>query len=430
MTYQQAVFYVEQTQFARRRCGIERLKEILTQMGNPQQKGNWIHVAGTNGKGSCCAMTASILSKAGYRVGLYTSPHLERYNERIKINGEDISDEDFIEQIEAVKQVCDKMGEAPIVFEVLTLAALRYFAQKRCDFVVLEVGIGGRLDATNVIPAPKAAVIAQLGLDHTETLGNTIEEIAREKGGIIKAGTPVILAKQSEEATEEIRKICSQTHSELRIASPERFMIQKESINGFSLTDSEYGELFLPLAGRHQLCNAANVLETISCLKRQGYRISNQAVQEGLLHTRWAARFERLSVSPDFILDGGHNPQCVGAAVESLKRYYPRQKAVFIVGMMQDKDTGQMLEQLLELAKQFICIEPDSQRAMTAEQMTGFLQEKGAQAQSCKTAEQAIALAIRSAGKDGLVCALGSLYLAGEIREIFEKNSGENFSKM
>ena len=196
MDYQQAVDYIESPALPRGRYGLERLKQALELLGNPQHKVRFVHVAGTNGKGSCAAMLASVLKEAGYRTGLYISPHLRRYNERMQVDGVDISDDDLIRAAQRVKEVCEQLGGTPIVFEVLTLMALWYFAERRCDFVVLEVGIGGKLDATNCIPAPAAALIAQLGFDHTETLGSTIEEIAAQKGGIAKSGSQLVMAEQ------------------------------------------------------------------------------------------------------------------------------------------------------------------------------------------------------------------------------------------
>ncbi|MEE1392591.1 MAG: Mur ligase family protein, partial [Negativibacillus sp.] len=207
---QEAVDYIEQTRTPRERYGKEKLEQALEMLGNPQKKLKFVHVAGTNGKGSTASMLACILSEAGYRTGLYTSPHLVWYHERMQVDGEQISDEDLIRAAQKVQEVCAKLGNPPIVFEVLTLMALWYFAEKNCEIVVLEVGIGGRLDSTNVIDAPLAAVITQIGLDHTETLGNTIEQIAAEKGGIIKPGCEAVMAKQSPEAVQVVQELCRQ----------------------------------------------------------------------------------------------------------------------------------------------------------------------------------------------------------------------------
>lgn len=420
MDYRQAVEFVESSSIVRERYGLEKLQQALHLLGDPHHHTEFVHIAGTNGKGSTAAMTASVLQTAGYRTGLYTSPHLMRYNERMHIDGVPISDEDFVEAASQVQRVCEQLGGVPIVFEVLTLMALWYFAQQRCDIVVLEVGIGGLLDSTNVIPSPKAAIITQLGMDHTETLGNTLEEIAAQKGGIVKEGTPTVMALQEPSAVAVVQQICNQHHAPLALADPERLRVLDASVAGQTLEDREYGKLKLPLAGEHQRKNAANVLEAVAMLRTQGYRISDDDVREGIAKTVWPARFERLSTAPDFILDGGHNPQCLHAATAALREYYPGQKVIFLVGMMADKDTDHMLAEMASIAKSFVCIRPDSPRAMQPQLLAQQLTERfHLPACACGSVREGIAEATRQAGKEGVVCALGSLYLAGEVRAAF-----------
>ena len=304
----------------------------------------------------------------------------------------------------------------------MTLMALWYFAKEQCDIVILEVGIGGRIDATNCIPSPKAAVITQLGLDHTETLGDTLEKIAAEKGGIIKPGCYAVMAEQKESAMDVVREICKQKQVPLTISSVSRMKVLSSSVEGHQIEDKEYGTIFLPLAGAHQVKNLANVLETVGVLKQQGYQISDDAVVDGIRQTKWPARMQRLCTNPDFLLDGGHNPQCVQAATEALKAFYPDKKVVFLTGMMQDKDTDRMLEEMVPLAQEFVCIHPDSQRAMDQNDMCRMLRERyGVQATACQTVNEGIRTAIKKAGDHAVVCALGSLYLAGEIQSFFEK---------
>lgn len=420
MDYRQAVEFVESSSIVRERYGLEKLQQALHLLGDPHHHTEFVHIAGTNGKGSTAAMTASVLQTAGYRTGLYTSPHLMRYNERMQIDGVPISDEDFVEAASQVQRVCEQLGGVPIVFEVLTLMALWYFAQQHCDIVVLEVGIGGLLDSTNVIPSPKVAIITQLGMDHTETLGNTLEEIAAQKGGIVKEGTPTVMALQEPSAVAVVQQICNQHHAPLALADPERLRVLDASVAGQTLEDREYGKLVLPLAGAHQRKNAANVLEAVAMLRTQGYRISDDDVREGIAKTVWPARFERLSTAPDFILDGGHNPQCLHAATAALREYYPGQKVVFLVGMMADKDTDHMLAEMASIAKSFVCIRPDSPRAMQPQLLAQHLTERfHLPACACGSVREGIAEATRQAGKEGVVCALGSLYLAGEVRAAF-----------
>lgn len=420
MDYQQAVDYIESPALPRGRYGLERLKQALELLGNPQHKVRFVHVAGTNGKGSCAAMLASVLKEAGYRTGLYISPHLRRYNERMQVDGVDISDDDLIRAAQRVKEVCEQLGGTPIVFEVLTLMALWYFAECRCDFAVLEVGIGGKLDATNCIPAPAAALIAQLGFDHTETLGSTIEEIAAQKGGIAKSGSQLVMAEQEPAALRVVEQLCREQGCGFTVADPERLQVLSTSPEGQRLRDRTYGELLLPLAGSHQVKNAANVLTVVEVLKGEGFAIPDRAVRQGIESTVWPARFERLSRSPDFILDGGHNPQCVQAAVQALQDYYPGKKVVFLTGMMKDKDSAAMLAKMAEVAKAFVCLHADSERAFGTQELAREIENTlSLAAYPAASAQEGCALAQRLAGEQGVVCALGSLYLAGEIRAVF-----------
>ena len=422
MDYQQAVDYIESPALPRGRYGLERLKQALELLGNPQHKVRFVHVAGTNGKGSCAAMLASVLKEAGYRTGLYISPHLRRYNERMQVDGVDILDDDLIRAAQRVKEACEQLGGTPIVFEVLTLMALWYFAESRCDFVVLEVGIGGKLDATNCIPAPAAALIAQLGFDHTETLGSTIEEIAAQKGGIAKPGSQLVMAEQEPAALRVVEQLCREQGCGFTVADPERLRVLSTSPEGQRLRDRTYGELLLPLAGSHQVKNAANVLTVVEVLKGEGFAIPDRAVRQGIERTVWPARFERLSRSPDFILDGGHNPQCVQAAVQALQDYYPGKKVVFLTGMMKDKDSAAMLAKMAEVAKAFVCLHADSDRAFGAQELAREVENTlSLAAYPAASAQEGCALAQRLAGKQGVVCALGSLYLAGEIRAVFHR---------
>lgn len=422
MNYEQAIDYIEQTDTPRQRYGLEKLKQALHRMGDPQEKVPYVHIAGTNGKGSTASMLSSILNHAGLRCGLYTSPHLQRYNERFQIAGEPISDEQLIQSVQRVQQVCEQLGGTPIVFEVLTLMAFELFARLDCQIAVLEVGIGGRLDSTNCILSPQAAVVTQLGLDHTETLGDTIEQIAWQKGGIAKPGSRLVMAAQQEEAMEVVRQICRQEDCAFCVADPKRMQLLSSTLKGQRVLDEHFGELLIPLAGGHQIKNAANVLCTVEQLVQRGWKIPTEAVRDGLAAAKWSARFELLDESPYFILDGGHNPQCVQAAMDALEQFFPGKKAVILTGMMQDKDTEQMLEQMAEHAACFVCLHPDSPRALSAEQLAQQVKERfGLPAFCCESIAQGVALAREKAGSDGLVCALGSLYLAAEVRAQFER---------
>ena len=418
MNYTEAVEYILNVPKFTTKNKPEHTVELLKRLGHPECGMKVIHVAGTNGKGSVCAFLSEMLTLAGKKTALFTSPHLVRYHERMQVDGELISDEDLIRAAQKVQEVCAKLGNPPIVFEVLTLMALWYFAEKNCEIVVLEVGIGGRMDSTNVIDAPLAAVITQIGLDHTETLGNTIEQIAAEKGGIIKPGCEAVMAKQSPEAVQVVQELCRQQGVRLNLADPERLCLISESMEGQKLRDKTFGELDLALLGEHQRRNAANALETVELLNRRGLHITEQQVRDGIAKSRWPARFELLRRNPDFILDGGHNPQCIQAAVDALRHYYPGRKVVFLVGMMADKDTERMLGELAQLAQEFVCVGLDNPRAMSAQQLCEELSRYQIPACACDTVPEAVQTAQQKAGSDGIICALGSLYLAGDIRAL------------
>ena len=323
MDYKQALEYINGSSWRKSRLGLERVTELLSRMGNPQAELKFVHVAGTNGKGSICAMLASVLKRAGLKTGLFTSPYLRRFNERMQINGEQISDTELAGIVTELRRHADAMDEHPTEFEMMTAAALRWFADSGCDIVVLEVGLGGRYDATNAIPCPECCVIANIGLDHTAILGDTLESIAYEKAGIIKYGAAVVLYQQYGETMETVREVCREKSAELIVPDFDDISVEFDSIDGqvFSYGGESYA---IPLLGAHQLRNAATVLETIEVLRRQGWEIDHDAVESGLYSVAWPARFEVLHADePWFVLDGGHNPQCAAALRECTEHYFP-----------------------------------------------------------------------------------------------------------
>ena len=418
MTLEEALSFIHQTDWKGNRPGLERMEAMMRHLGDPHKKLKFVHVAGTNGKGSTCAMLASILTAAGYRTGLYTSPHLDKINERIAIDGTDICDADFVSVAEQVRAAAEGISEAPSEFEIITAMALYYFARKQCDIVVLEVGLGGRLDATNVIPAPEAAVITNIGLDHTEILGNTLVQIAREKAGIIKTGCDCICYHGKPEVVAVFQKACAERQVPFHCADFLQVQDAVQGIDGQSFTwnGTRY---FIPLLGNHQLRNASVVLETADILRQRGWRIGTDAIVTGLQHVRWPARMEVLGKNPLFILDGGHNPQCAQALADSLKTLLPSQKVTFLIGVLADKDYEQIIAPLLPLAKEFVCLTPDSERALSAEDLKDYLVHMGSVASSWDDPQKAIRYALHTAGKNGAIAALGSLYLTGQIRDAY-----------
>ena len=380
----------------------------------------FIHIAGTNGKGSCAAMTASVLKAAGYKTGLYTSPYLYRFNERMQINGKEIPDDTLAELVTRVKPAAEAMADHPTEFELMTAVALLWYRQEACDAVVLEVGLGGRFDATNIIDAPVAACIMNIGLDHTAVLGDTVEQIAFEKAGILKPGTEAVLFQQSESVTQVVKQRCAELGVPLHIADFSEIHSEFDSLYGQSFTYK--GEPYaLPLLGAHQLKNAAVVLELAEVLRRRGFKIEQNALEHGLYAVHWPGRFELLSEEPLFVVDGGHNPQCAQTVRENLLHYFPDKRRILLLGILRDKDYAGLTEILDDAADEYICITPASPRALPAEELAVFLRRYQKPVSVCESIRDGVSRALDRADDSSVVCAVGSLYSVGEIRACFEK---------
>ena len=420
MNYEEAMAFIHCTDWKGSRLGLDRMNELMERLGRPERELKFVHVAGTNGKGSVCAFLSSILASAGYKTGMYTSPHLFRVNERMKINGTEITDERLIEVTERVQKVCAAMEDAPTEFEIITAIAFCYYAEEKCDIVVLEVGLGGRMDATNVIPAPEVAVIMNLGLEHTETLGNTLALIAGEKAGIIKSGCRAVAYKSEEEALAVLREKCAALSVPLTVADFDSARVTSRSLEGQRFDWKNEKDLFITLLGEHQIRNAVTAIETVNALREVGWSISDAALREGLARTRWEARFELLSREPLFIADGAHNPQCVEALSAGIREFLPGQKIVFLTGVLADKDYRQMMGMLLPYADSFVCLTPDSPRALDKEELAAYLRSLGFEAETAPDESRGIVRALMKAeGKPVIAC--GSLYMMGAMREVFPK---------
>ena len=415
MTPQEAVSYIENYTWSTTRLGLGRTRALLHAIGDPQKQLKFIHVAGSNGKGSTCAMLDAILRAAGYRTGLYTSPYIQDFCERMQVNGRNIPGEDLARITERVRIHADAMDDHPSQFELVTAIAMQYFLEERCDIVVLEVGMGGALDSTNVIDCPEVAVITNLGLEHTEYLGNTLSLIAEAKGGIIKPGCAAVLYDSEAEAMETLLQICRERSVPYRISREGDLKSLSHDLNGqrFSWKGQEYP---LSLLGAHQRRNAAVVLETVEALRSRGWTVPEEAVFSGLRDVRWPARFEILWRDPLFILDGGHNPQCAEALNANLQDYLPGRKLCLLLGVLRDKDYRQMLDLILPFAGQVFCVTPDSPRALSAADLAAEVQKHGVPAAACESIRDGVRQALAS---DRDVLAFGSLYLAGHVRSIF-----------
>ena len=420
MTYKEALDYISSVERFGSRPGLSRIGELLERLGSPHKDMKFVHIAGTNGKGSCAAMTAGVLKAAGYKSGLFTSPYIFRFNERMQINGRQIEDDELAEIVEKVKPAAESMEDHPTEFELMTAAALLWYKQENCDIVVLEVGLGGRFDATNIIDAPEVAVIMNIGLDHVSVLGNSVEQIAFEKAGIIKPGCSVVLYQQSEEVTAVIRRRCEEEDASLRIADFSEIKPEFDSLMGqsFRYMDEIYA---LPLLGSHQLKNAAVVLETVDVLRARGWKLEQSDVEHGIYSVSWPGRFELVNDEPEFIVDGGHNPQCAQSVRDNLLHYFPGIHRVLLIGVLRDKDFESLADFLDEAADEYVCISPNNPRALPAAELADSLEKYGKRITVCTSIEDGVETAMDiAAGKNGMVCAVGSLYSVGDIRAYFE----------
>jgi len=400
MTYEEALNYINTYTRSPLKRGLARSRELMNLLGNPQKELKFVHVAGTNGKGSTCAMTEKILRLAGYTTGFFPSPFLEDFCERIQVGGEMISHDDLARIAETVITQAEKMPERPTHFEIITAIGMLYFRERRCDIAVLEVGMGGEFDSTNVIDAPEVAVIANIGLDHTEFLGDNIEEIARTKSGIIKPGSSVAIYENVPSVMKVIENICKENGNKIYRAADEKLNCK------------------VNLVGAHQMRNARTVLAIIHALRDRGWKISEEAVEEGLATVTWPARFEILRDDENgiFILDGGHNPQCAQALVEAAEGYLGDQKVTYLIGMLADKNYREVIDIICRKADSFVTITPDNHRALDAHELAKLIEEKGYSAKAFDDKAEAIRYAMAMKKP---VIAFGSLYGAGEIRTLF-----------
>ena len=417
MTGQEAVAYIDTFQWQAHAPGLERIRTLLHALGDPQKELKFVHVAGTNGKGSVCAYLASVLRCAGYRVGLCTSPFLEDFRERIQVDGKLIPPETLGELTELARPAAEAMEDHPTEFELITAVAMLYFRRCRCDIVVLEVGLGGALDASNVIDVPEAAVITAMGMDHAAILGPTLGDIAAAKAGIIKPGGAVVSFGGCPEADAVIRERCREQGAQLTEVDFSRLRVVGTGLDGTDLEFAPYGALHVPPVGLYQAKNAAVAVTTVEVLEKRGWEISRRALEQGLASVCWPGRLEVVRrAGPVILRDGAHNAHGMAATVESLRALFPGKKLTILMGVMADKDVEDMLKLLAPIAGQVFTVRPESPRAMPAEELAALVNRYGVPAVPCAGVAAGLQAAAEAAGADGAVCALGSLYLVGEVR--------------
>jgi len=417
MNVNEAIAYIHSVCWKGSIPGLGRTQELLAKIGNPEKSLKFVHIAGTNGKGSTAAMTASILRKAGYRTGLYTSPYIYRFHERMQVDGMEIADEDLVAVTEYIKPFADSMEETPTEFELVCCIAFEYFKRMKCDIVVLEVGMGGAFDATNVIETPEVAVITNIGLDHTEVLGDTVEAIAETKAGIFKENGYAVVYRGAASVEAVYERVCAEKNIKLKKADFDSLERVSHSLEGQTFNCGARKNLVLPLLGEHQLHNAAVVLSVADALIEKGWKISEENIYDGMRDVRWPGRFDIVSRDPLFIIDGGHNPQCIEALAKNIEAYLKDRRVIALTGVLADKDYADMYRPIMPMIQQFVCVTPPNPRKLDADKLAQYLTEVGAKAVPSSSVEDGVRKALELAGEDGVVLCFGSLYTIGSIRD-------------
>lgn len=410
-----AVAYINEPRWRSSRPGLDRITELMARLGSPQENLRFVHVAGTNGKGSTCAFLASILQRAGYKTGLFTSPYIVEFSERIRIDGLNIAPDDLRRVTLDVREQAEAMEDHPTEFELMTAVALLHFAREKCDICVLEVGLGGLMDSTNVIPAPEVCVITPIAFDHTDLLGSTLAEIANEKSGVVKAGSSVVSAVQEPEAAAVLEDACERCGCDLAYVDADEVQGTPSDFSYAGLRNLRIG-----LLGSYQTQNAALAIEAVRALQGRGFVVDDKAIREGLAKTYWPGRFEVVAHDPTFIVDGGHNPQGAQALVDSLALNYPGCKPVFLMGVLKDKNFTCMVDAIAPLAAAFVCIAPPNPRALPANELACAIRlspalDPEAPVEVAQSIVHGVERARSLAGPDGIVCACGSLYSIADI---------------
>jgi len=418
MNIDECMNYIHKTVWLGSKPGLSRIKELLDRAGNPQRSLKFVHIVGTNGKGSCSAMLSLALEKSGFKTGMFVSPYIMSFNERIQVNGEPIPDEALCRCVEKIRPYADAMEDSPTEFELITAVGFEYFKECGCDIVVLEAGMGGALDSTNVIDAPKVSVFTAIGLDHKEQLGNSIAEIARTKAGILKKGTLAVFNGEEKSARPVIRKECAKLGIPLTVPCRRRLRIKESGICGSIFDYKEFKNVKLGLVGLHQVGNAITVIEAAKALSLQGITISEEALRYAFENVRWPARFEILSEKPLVIFDGAHNINGVTKLAENVEKYFMSKKPIMLMGVMADKEYGAMLDMMMPLCERLYTVTPENTRALDAETLAAEARARGVTATPTELTEEALSGIIDGLGNDDVLLMMGSLYMYGDIKKI------------
>lgn len=429
MNYQQAIAFHEKAKAYGSILGLSNIRRLMYELKDVWKTLSIIHVAGTNGKGSVCCFLASMLKEAGYRAGQYNSPAVFSQREIYRIDGEEITREDYASCMEKVKSACEALVERgephPTVFEIETALAFQWFYEKKCDFVILEVGMGGSTDATNVIEKPLCSVFASISRDHMKYLGDSIGDIAKIKSGIIKEGCPVISAVQREEAASVIRSCAEEKHAPYYTA---KSLGQGRVFQGIRYAlHPDFGEIKISMLGRYQLDNSALALEVISVLKERGeIEISLEEIRRGIFRAAWPGRFECVLSEPLFYLDGAHNLDGAIKLKETLMENFPDKKKIGIMGVMADKEYSKIIEVLGPLFFQIYTVTPDNPRSLPGENLAREIKSQGMAGDFVPEIGEAVGLAYSLALKeDAMVMVFGSLYYLSEVKEALHDFTGD-----
>ncbi|CAM2077008.1 bifunctional folylpolyglutamate synthase/dihydrofolate synthase [Clostridium cuniculi] len=428
MRYEEAMKYITEVGNFGSNYGLERTHKLLEYLGNPEKDLKLIHIAGTNGKGSTTSMITEILMGAGYKVGMYTSPFIEEFEERIQINRRNIPKETLANLIDEVKVAVERVIEEgynhPTEFEIITVLMLLYFKKEKIDFGVIEVGLGGRLDSTNVI-IPILQVITSISFDHTNLLGNTLEEIAGEKAGIIKKNIPTVIYPQEEEALKVIKNKCAAMESDLYTADKDNMKFVKvvnEDKPYQLLKYKEEFNIFLPLLGEHQILNLSVAMKVIEVLNnRKIVNITTESIIKSIKNVTWKGRLEVLSNNPYVVIDGAHNIQGIKTLSRNIKKYFKYENLHLILGILADKDVEEMIKIITPIAKQVYAVTPNSIRAELADDLKNEIVKYNANCRAFDEYEEAYLEALKNAKENDIILASGSLYMIGDMRKIINK---------
>ena len=429
MNYNEALKYIHESHKFGIRLGLDNIKKLLELLDNPQDKLKIIHIAGTNGKGSTCSFISTILKEGGYKVGLYTSPFLETFTERIRVNGDNIPEDEVGNIVSLIKEKIEVMVNEgysyPTEFEIVTAMALYYFYKENVDFVALEVGLGGRYDATNVIEKPIVSVITSISMDHIGVLGDTLGKIAFEKGGIIKENCTTIVYPQKYEAGQVIKNICKENRSKYIECNFNDINIKQSNINlqkyDCFINKKEYKDLEIKLIGEHQVKNSVLALNVIDYINDNlGLNISEECIRKGLAQTSWPGRIEKIKENPMFIIDGAHNEEGAESLAKAMDKYFKDKNKVLIIGMLEDKDISSVLDILIPRFNKVITTTPDNPRSIDADKLKKKIEEYNIDVISKPKINEAVEYALQNTKKEDVIISAGSLYMIGNVRSIIK----------